>query len=427
MNIVLYLSSKYLKFKVSDRGLSVMAVIALLAIVIGSAAAVVILSAANGFHNNLLQKLMSKDSHMIILAPGRGIPAYQQYIDKISNIKGVKSVIPYFERQALLKGALNTWGATVMGIPSEFYGRQKDFQNQFHMESGAFDLNKPLSIVLGYNLADNLGVGPGSIVELSVFSESFFTLQYKFKVAGTFSVGYRDYDSSLAFISFKDSQLIFDAAGYAYGLAVRVDKPFEIDSYVREVRKVCPYTPFTWKTLHRNDYAALQDEKVMIMIILAFFFIVVAASILSTMIAMVLDKKEEIGILKAMGLKPSDTLKVFLFNGFFLGAGGGVFGVLLGLLVSISLNDILRFIETMVDFVNFTAYYAIMWMKRMPAPENFKFIKSSVYYIDKFPMQILWSDLVFVFLLSVALSTLAVIVPAFTASKMRPVEVLRND
>jgi lipoprotein-releasing system permease protein len=427
MNIVLYLSSKYLKFKVSDRGLSAMAVIALLAIVIGSAAAVVILSAANGFHDNLLQKLMSKDSHMIILAPGKGIPAYQQYIDRISRIKGVKSVIPYFERQALLKGGLNTWGATIMGIPSDFYKKQDDFQKQFHMESGAFDLDRPLSIVMGYNLADNLGVSPGSIVELSVFSESFFTLQYKFKVTGTFSVGYRDYDSSLAFISFRDSQLIFDAAGYAYGLAVRVDKPFEIDRYAREVRKVCPYTPFTWMSLHRNDFQALQDEKVMIMIILAFFFIVVAASILSTMIAMVLDKKEEIGILKAMGLSPGDTLKVFLFNGFFLGAGGGVFGVMLGILISTTLNDILRFIEILVDFVNFTAYHALAWTHRIPAPENFKFIKSSVYYIDKFPIQIQYGDLVFVFLLSVALSTLAVIVPAYTASRMRPVEVLRND
>lgn len=427
MNIVLYLASKYLKFKASDRGLSAIAVIALLTIITSSAAAVVILSAANGIHNNFTQKLMSKDAHVVILGPGKGIPNYPEYMSELKKIKGVKSVFPYFERQALLKGNLNVWGSVIMGIPEDQYDKDPEYKKQFILQEGKFDIKSPMSIVMGYNLALNLGVTVGSTVYVTVYNESFFSVQYKFKVSGVFSAGHKEYDSTLAFISFKNAQFIFDSIGYTYGLALKVDKPFEVEQYMHEIRNTCPYTAFSWKTLHRNDLTALQDEKMLIMIILAFFFIVVGFNILSTMIAMVLDKKEEIGVLKAMGLKPNDTLKVFLLDGFFLGIVGSVAGVLIGLLITVTLDNILKFIEVAVNFVNNMAYGLVSWVRPMRAPSEFQFFNSSVYYIDKFPMQIQFGDLLFVMALSVALSTIAVIVPAFNASRLRPVEVLRND
>ena len=352
MNIVLYLASKYLKFKASDRGLSAIAVIALLTIITSSAAAVVILSAANGIHNNFMQKLMSRDAHVVVLGPGKGIPNYQEYMADLGKIKGVKSVFPYFERQALLKGNLNVWGSVIMGIPEEQYDRDPEYKKQFVMQEGKFDIKSPLSMVMGYNLALNLGVTVGSVVYVTVYNESFFSVQYKFRVTGIFSAGHKEYDSTLAFISFKNAQFIFDSAGYTYGLALKVEKPFEVEQYMRAIRDACPYSAFSWKTLHRNDLAALQDEKMLIMIILVLFFFVVGFNILSTMIAMVLDKKEEIGVLKAMGLKPYDALKVFLLDGYFLGIIGSAAGVLIGLLVTVTLDNILKFIEVLVNFVN---------------------------------------------------------------------------
>lgn len=427
MNIVLYLATKYLKFKASDRGLSAIAVIALLTIITSSAASVVILSAANGIHNNFMQKLMSKDAHVLIMGPGKGIPNYGEYIQNLGKIRGVRTVFPFFERQALLKGNLNVWGSVVMGIPEDQYDKDPEYRKQFMVQDGKFDLKSPMSAVLGYNLALNLGVTVGSTVYITVYNESFFSVQYKFKVRGIFSVGHKEYDSSLAFISFRDAQFIFDASGFTYGIALKVEKPFEVEQYMRQIREVCPYSAFTWKSLHRNDLAALQDEKMLIMIILAFFFIVVGFNILSTMIAMVLDKKEEVGVLKAMGLKPNDTLQVFLMDGFLLGVFGSAAGILTGLLITVTLDNILHFIEIVVNFVNQMGYQLFSWVRPGRPPAEFEFFNSSVYYIDKFPMQIQFGDLAFVMLLSVLLSTLAVVVPAFKASRLRPVEVLRND
>jgi lipoprotein-releasing system permease protein len=427
MNIVLYLSSKYLKFKANERGISAISVIALLTVVISTAAAIVILSASNGFHYSFMKKLMAKDAHLTILGPGKGIDNYQQYITEIGKIKGVTGVYPYADRQALLKGTLNTWGALIKGIPSNLYSQDADFSNQVKIVDGAFDFHDPMSIILGETLAENLGASIGSSVQVTVFSDDFGSLQYHFTVKGIFSAGYAEYDANLAFISFPDAQLIGDSIGYAYGLAIKVADPFNVEQYVKPIQKICPYHAWTWKTLNRNNLFAIENEKMLVYIILSFFFIVVAFNILSTMIAMVLSKKEEIGILKAMGLSPKKTLQVFLFDGFLIGAGGGTAGVVAGLFITSGLNDILHFIEHLVDFVNFSAYHLVHLIRPIPAPTKFEFFRQSVYYITQFPIQIQFGDIVFVMLLAVTLSTLAVIPPALKAARLRPVEVLRND
>lgn len=427
MKSVFYLATKYLKIKSSDRGLSAIALIATLTIIISSAAAVVVLSIANGIHNNFMQKLMVRDAHVVVLGYGKGIPEYQSYVNAISNIPGVKSVYPYFEQQALMKGSLNTWGAAIMGVPTNYYDTDTDFRRQLLIEDGKFDLSRPFSIVLGYNLAINLGVRVGDPVLVTVYSDAAMGAQYRFIVAGTFSVGNKDFDSGLAFISFPDAQFLFEAPDLAYGIAVKVDKPFEVEKYMKPIREACPYYAANWKRLHRNDLAAIEDEKTFVQILLFFFFAVVAFNILSTMIGMVLDKKQEIGILKAMGLNPTKTMQVFVLDGFLLGVFGSLTGILLGLFIAIGFNDILRCFEILVDAVNYGGYYLVAWFKHLPHPEPFHIFNSDVYYIDKFPMLIQLGDLLFIMLSSVALSTLAVLYPAWTASKMRPVEVLRND
>ncbi len=428
MNFVLYLASKYMRFKASERGISTIAIIAFLTIVISAAAAVVILSAANGFHYSFIEKLMTKDAHVTIYGPDKGIADYESIIQEITKIRGVETAYPFYDGQALIEGSLNIWGAYIKGIPKHFYEHDEDFQTQFKVLDGTFDLSERFSIALGENLALNLGVGVGSYVTLTVYNEDLFSATYKFRVTGIFSAGYADYDTSLAFVSFEDAQEIYNAFGYAYGIAVKVDRPFEADRYIPSFKEICPqYYMTTWKDMNRENLVSLENEKTLMMVILFVFFGIVFFNILATMIAMVLDRREEIGILKAMGLKPSDTLGVFLFTGFLLGVVGSFLGVAAGLFFTIALNTILHFIEYVIDFVNFFAFYLVSQVTQIPYPSHFEFFKSTVYYITSFPIRIEYGDLVFIILASVAVSSLAIIFPARQASRLRPVEVLRND
>lgn len=428
MNFVPYLASKYMRFKASERGISTIAVIAFLTIVISAAAAVVILSAANGFHYSFIEKLMTKDAHISVYGQNGGLPEYESMMTEISKLRGVKSVTPFFDGQALIEGPLNTWGTVIKGMPGTFYDQDQDYRTQFKVIDGTMDLSQPFCIALGENLALNIGAGVGSYVTLTVYDSELFSATYKFRVTGVFSAGYAEYDTSLAFISFDDAQMIYNMPGAAYGLAVKVDKPFEAKKYLPQIAGICPGDYITtWMDLNKANLTALRNEKTLMMIILFVFFGIVFFNILATMIAMVLDRREEIGILKAMGLTPSDTLGVFLLTGFLLGVTGSFLGVAAGLLFTIGLNPLLHFIEYVIDFVNFNAFYIVSHFTQIPYPSHFEFFKSSVYYITSFPIKIEYGDLVFIILASVTVSTLAIIVPARKASKLRPVEVLRND
>ena len=429
MNWIIYLSSKYLNVKASERGISAISIIAFLGILFSCSGAIIILSIFNGLHDNFIKKIQTKDAHISILSPQNGISGYESLIKGLEKIKGIKSAYPFFEGQSLLKGNFNTFGSAVMGIPDTLYRSDLSFSNQFKMEEGSFDLRKPYSIVIGYNLAANLGVSVKDKVKLAIYNEEFFALEYEFIVTGIYTAGIKEYDVNLCFIPFSSAQIVWNRPEQSYGIAVKLLHPEDSDWLVKEVRAVIPeqYSVFTWKELHSGELNTYKDQKNLVMVVLFFFFVIVGFNILSTMMGMVLDKKTEIGILKAMGLTPGDTQKVFLINGFFLGITGSSAGVFIGIFFSSLMNDILRLIEITIDFFNRSSYSLTSGLIKIPKPEPFHFFDSAVYYIDKIPIKLELGDLVLVFIASTLLSCLAVIIPASRAGKFRPVEVLRKD
>ncbi len=424
MNIIYYLASKYLKFKAGDRGISAIAVIAFFTIVLSTAAGIVILSTVNGMHKQLYERIMAKDAHVLILGPGKGIPDYETVISNFQALPGVTAAIPFFDGQVLLKGPGRVWGAALKAFPQEFFTNDAEFAAEFPVTAGSMTFEKPHSLVVGESLATNLQVKVGSIVWMILNNGGFTGSQFPFRVTGIFRSGYSEYDANLIFITVKDAQEIFDARGYAYGVALKVADPQNIDDYLPAIGRISPYFPWTWKRLNRNKLFSLENEKMLMMIILFVFFVVVFFNILSTMIAMVLDKREEVGILKAMGLKPREGLYVFIFDGFIMGTLGSLMGTLFGLLACVSMNALMRFIENVVNLVNWAAYYLVGWMVKSPKPVPFELFGGEM---QKFPMLVQFGDVMFVSLLAIFVSTFAVIVPAWQASRMRPVEVLRND
>lgn len=424
MNIIYYLASKYLKFKAGERGISAIAVIAFFTIVLSTAAGIIILSTVNGMHDDLYKRIMAKDAHAVILGPGEGIPDYETVMSNLSLIPGVTSVAPFYDGYGLLKGPGRVWGAALKAFPAEFYTNDTDFAGEFPITAGTFAMEKPHSMVIGSILATNLQAKVGSIVWLILKADNFGGAQYPFRITGIYESGYSEYDSNLFFITVKDAQEIYRTEGYAYGLALKVVDPENIDAYIGAIGRVTPYFPWTWKRLNRNKLYSLDNEKMLMMIILFVFFVVVFFNILSTMIAMVLDKREEIGILKAMGLKPKESLYVFIFDGFIMGTAGSLMGAAFGLLVCISMNTFLRFIEKIVGLTNWAAYYLTGWMVKSPPPVKFELFGGEM---SQFPMLIQFGDVAFVALLAIFASTFAVVVPAWRAAKLRPVEVLRND
>ncbi|QJR22465.1 hypothetical protein BREVNS_1715 [Brevinematales bacterium NS] len=427
MNVIVYLATKYLKFKGTDRGISIISVIALLTIVVSAMAATVILSAANGMHYNYMDKLASKDFHAVIYGYGRGVPDYETLALELKKAPGVVDVVPFLDQQALIKGPLGTYGVMVKAFPREFYQNDREFRTRFALMKGEeTNASWRHAIFIGYNLADNLGVSVGDWVYLTLVNDDMLSLlQYKFRVAGIFEAGYAEYDTSLVFVNLEDALALEENSRAS--LAIRVKDPFQIERWLPKIREISPFYVYSWKSLNRNNLVNIRNEKVMMRIILTIFFIVVCFNILSTMMATVLDKREEIGILKAMGLRPKSVMSVFLMDGFLIGVIGSAVGIFFGLFFALNLNNILHGIEAFVNFWNQVAYLTLRVFVTVKKPAKFEFFDPTAYYIREFPMRIQLEDLVVIMGLSVVCSMLAVIWPAYRAGKLRPIEVLRND
>ncbi|NPV39430.1 MAG: ABC transporter permease [Brevinematales bacterium] len=427
MNVIVYLATKYLKFKGTDRGISIISVIALLTIVVSAMAATVILSAANGMHYNYMDKLASKDFHAVIYGYGRGVPDYETLALELKKAPGVVDVVPFLDQQALIKGPLGTYGVMVKAFPREFYQNDREFRTRFALMKGEeTNASWRHAIFMGYNLADNLGVSVGDWVYLTLVNDDMLSLlQYKFRVAGIFEAGYAEYDTSLVFVNLEDALVLEDNTRAS--LAIRVKDPFQIERWLPKIREISPFYVYSWKSLNRNNLVNIRNEKMMMRIILTIFFIVVCFNILSTMMATVLDKREEIGILKAMGLRPKSVMSVFLMDGFLIGVIGSAVGIFFGLFFALNLNNILHGIEAFVNFWNQVAYLTLRVFMTVKKPAKFEFFDPTAYYIREFPMRIQLEDLVVIMGLSVVCSMLAVIWPAYRAGKLRPIEVLRND
>ncbi|MCX7883044.1 MAG: ABC transporter permease [Brevinematales bacterium] len=427
MNVIVYLATKYLKFKGSDRGISIISLIALFTIVVSAMAATVILSAANGMHYSYMDKLASKDFHAVIYGYGRGVPDYETLALELKKAPGVVDVVPFLDQQALIKGPLGTYGVMVKAFPRDFYFNDREFRTRFPLLKGE-ETNSVWrhAIFLGYNLADNLGVTMGDWVYLTLVNDDMLSLlQYKFKVAGIFEAGYAEYDTSLVFVNLEDAMALQE--NVRASLALRVKDPFQIERWLPKIREISPFYVYSWKSLNRNNLVNIRNEKVMMRIILTIFFIVVCFNILSTMMATVLDKREEIGILKAMGLRPKSVMSVFLMDGFLIGVIGSVVGIFFGLFFALNLNHILHGIEAFVNFWNHVAYLSLRIFFAVKKPAKFEFFDPTAYYIREFPMKIQLEDLIVIMGLSVVCSMVAVIWPAYRAGKLRPIEVLRND
>lgn len=427
MNVIVYLATKYLKFKGTDRGISIISVIALLTIVVSAMAATVILSAANGMHYNYMDKLASKDFHAVIYGYGRGVPDYETLALELKKAPGVVDVVPFLDQQALIKGPLGTYGVMVKAFPREFYQNDREFRIRFALLKGEeTNASWRHAIFMGYNLADNLGVSVGDWVYLTLVNDDMLSLlQYKFRVAGIFEAGYAEYDTSLVFVNLEDALALEDNTRAS--LAIRVKDPFQIERWLPKIREISPFYVYSWKSLNRNNLVNIRNEKMMMRIILTIFFMVVCFNILSTMMATVLDKREEIGILKAMGLRPKSVMSVFLMDGFLIGVIGSAVGIFFGLFFALNLNNILHGIEAFVNFWNQVAYLTLRIFVVVKKPAKFEFFDPTAYYIREFPMRIQLEDLVVIMGLSVVCSMLAVIWPAYRAGKLRPIEVLRND
>uniref|UniRef100_A0A7V5XZF3 ABC transporter permease n=1 Tax=candidate division WOR-3 bacterium TaxID=2052148 RepID=A0A7V5XZF3_UNCW3 len=397
MSFERFVAWKYLK------GKKLISFINIGSVTLGVGCIIVVLSVMNGFHLELERRILGHTPHIIIVKRNYElIDNVDSLLTLIKGIKEISLITPFIFTKTLIRSANSSDGVVLRGVIGENEKKSLDIKNNIIL--GDFDLSR--GIILGIDLARVLGVTVGDEVTLySPFATIKTPFGYlpkaeNFLVKGIFDAGMYDYNASLVYIDLKEAQKLLECENKVTGLELKIKDLYRAKELAKKINKLLPYPyrALDWQTLNKNLFAALKLEKVVTFIVLTLLIIIACFGIIATLTMLVIRKTKEIGILKAIGLKTKNIMKIFLYYGFFVGFFGSLIGALIGIIVS--------FILSKYPIIN------------LPA---------DVYFIKYLPTKLYLTDIFLTVGIALAISLLAALYPAKKASSLVVVEALRHE
>ena len=404
----LFLGLRYLKAKRKQRFISVITIISVLGVMVGVMALVVVLSVMNGFRSDLMNKILGVNAHVLVLNLSGTFNGYQQVAEKVKKMDGVVAVTPFIYTQVMLNHSGRVSGAVLRGVDPGSAARVVNFDKMIK-EGSLSSLNESEkgtpSIIIGSELAKQIGAGTGSLVTVISPEGKLTPLgrtpnTKKFRVTAIFDSGMYEYDASMVYISLAQAQRFLALGDNVTGLELKVKEVYQSDIIAKKIQKKLGYPYWTkdWKLMNRSLFSALKLEKITMFVILTMIVLVGALNIISTLVMVVMEKTRDVAILRAMGASAKSIMSIFMFQGILV----GVIGTLAGLFSGLGLCQLL----SKYQFIN------------LPA---------DVYYISKLPVLVSVSDVSIVAGAAVVISFLATLYPAWYASRLNPVESFRYE
>ena len=384
-------------------------------IALGVAALIVVMAVMAGFRAELLDRILGTTGHAQLTMPVLTAEKAEQIRIEALDTVGINSAVPYVSGQAMIASNRKALGGLVRAVSGDDLRANKLINDNIIAGSlqGFGVPGQSPKIVLGKTLAQQLGVYVGDSISL-MSSQGTHTIMgfvprmMRAEVVAIFEVGMYQYDNALMFLPVDVAQSFYKIGELVTAIEVMVDKPAAIKTYLPQLQSLVDPTGhvITWIEGNRQFFEALKVERVAMFIILTLIVIVAAFNIITGQMMTVNDKKRDVAILRTMGADRSDILRLFFFSGFWVGLIGTFIGVVLGFVVIWQLHPIVSFIEGLTGA---------------------RLFSGEAYFLSQLPAKIVPEEMITIVVVSLLLSMLASLYPAYKATKLDPVEALRNE
>ena len=404
---------RYIKSRRVEGFISVSAWFSLIGIVLGVATLIVVMSVMNGFRTELVNRILGINGHLIVYKKnGLSIENYNKIVNQISDTQNVIAVTPYLEGQALAKTKNSVSGIIIRGTKwSDLPAKKLLWKSLDKATIENFKIKQ--NVILGYRLAQRLNLSVGDYISLispNVMETAIGVLPIKqnFMVGGFFDIGMYEYDNNFVFIPWEKAEKFLSTKQIAHGIEIFLQNPKTTQNVHSDLNTKLDdsFTIIDWKKRNSSFMNALDVEKNVMFVILTLIILVATFNIISSMIMLVQTKKSDIALMRTMGASKYLIIRIFMLTGSIIGILGTIIGAILGIIVSINIETIRNFISTLFE-------------KELFSPQ--------IYFLSTLPSNINFNEVFVVMGLSVSLTLLASMFPAWKASKISPAEALRYE
>jgi lipoprotein-releasing system permease protein len=406
------LAFRYLRPKRKDGFISVIAIFSFLGILLGVAALIIVLSVMTGFRKELIGKILGVSGHVFVQAMDSPLTDYSEVADRLSKIPGVRFAAPVINGQVLASTAHGATGALVRGVAEADLLKLSAISG--NIRSGTLaGFDKGGGIAIGQRLADHLGVRVGDKVTLlspqgpqSPFGQT--PRRKTYDIAAVFLIGMSEFDNAFIYMPLSEAQVYFDREGDAQVIELTIANPEDTDRIGRAAITAAgrPVIVSDWRQRNTSFVSALEVERNVMFIILTLIILVAALNIISGLTMLVRSKARDIAILRTMGATGGSILRVFMLTGSAIGVAGTLAGLVVGIVFTLNIQAVMNAVSWITG--------ANLW-------------DPTVRFLTTIPAEISWGEVTATVLMSLTLSFLATLYPAWRAARLDPVEALRHE
>lgn len=376
--------------------ISVISKISIIGLMLGVGILITVLSVMNGFEKELRDKILGFTSHINIY------PHDQHTVDDLKSIiKTNKNILAYSfinrNEELVSSDSVNNYPIIMHNVTSQNELLTSNIAQMIQL--GDFNLENPNNIVIGNVLANTLNITIGDQITVSNYKKTY--ISNKFIVSGIFDSGINEYNQRFIY----GSNLNLHSTDQFSYIKLKLIDPLKASSISRELFNSYSLITSNWTETHNALFQAINNEKRVMFIILSLIIAIASFNIVSSLTLLVMNKQKDIAILTSLGINKKTIESIFLIQGFIIGVAGITLGVLLGLVLSININAIVLFIESLF---------------------NVALISPDIYHLDKVPYIIIVSDIYKIVIIAFLMVLVSSIYPARKASKLIPAQSLNS-
>lgn len=408
------ISRRYLKSKRKESFVTFISWFAIIGIMLGVAVLIIVMSVMNGFRKEIISSLIGANGHIALYTGSNIVENYDSIQKQLVNVQGVTFSGPTIEKQVLISSGRNSQGALVWGLTLKDLQYRKVISKNI-TPAQLNNFNQSNSLLLGRILARDIGAKVGdniTVISPDGYVTAFGTVPkiLSFKVIGIINTGLYQYDSNIAIIPLNVAQDFF---GFAPNTAQKIDifttNPQTSNKIAYNISKNFRDKHIyleTWQQSNSYLINALEVERNVMFMILSLVILIAAFNIVSGLVMLVRSKTKEIAILRTIGLGKKSIIKVFLLLGIRIGVLGTALGTILGVVFSLNIESIRRFIEKLFGSNLFA---------------------EEVYFLSRLPADVKSYQVLLVIFIALLFTIISSIYPAILASRIKPVEGLKYE